>query len=97
LLVAIDHLLERGRPARLKTAVLHHKRVSGYLPDYFAEEVVEWRWIIYPWAVMEDLSSLWEKMQPRPASLEVFSRQLQRLYGLQVPDQMLEDVLICNR
>jgi hypothetical protein len=95
--VAIEHLLERGRPARLKTAVLHHKRVSSYLPDYFAEEVVDWRWIIYPWAVVEDLSGLWEKMQPRPASVEEFSRQLQRCYRLQVAEKLLEEVLLCNR
>ena len=46
--VVIDHLRKRGEPAELKSAVLHHKRISGYIPDFYAEEVVEWRWITYP-------------------------------------------------
>lgn len=55
---AIRHLREQGEAAHLRTAVLHHKRVSGFVPDYYVEEVVEWRWIIYPWAVIEDRSCL---------------------------------------
>ncbi|WFN33959.1 phosphoribosyltransferase [Methanogenium sp. S4BF] len=42
--------------AEVRTAVLQHKDTSGYLPDYYAEQVLEWRWIIYPWAVYEDIS-----------------------------------------
>jgi hypoxanthine phosphoribosyltransferase len=91
--VALAHLLEQGQPARLKTAVLHHKQLSKFVPDFFAEEVIDWRWIIYPWAVVEDLSSLWQKMQPQPGSVEAFSQRLQLDYGLRVPDQVLEDVL----
>jgi hypoxanthine phosphoribosyltransferase len=91
--LATDHLLERGRPALLRSAVLHHKRVSSYQPDYFAETVVEWRWIIYPWAVVEDLSGLWLNMEPRPASTEALVMRLQRDYAIEVPRQIIEDVM----
>lgn len=91
--VAIAHLLERGRPAQLKTAVLHHKLVSHYLPDYFAEKVVDWRWIIYPWAVVEDLNGLLLKMEPRPASVDQLALRLRQDHGLEVTQQTLHDVL----
>lgn len=91
--VAIQHLLEKGEPAELKTATLHHKTVSSYMPDFYAEIVHEWRWIIYPWAVMEDLRSILENMEIPAATIEDFSRYLKQQHQLEVPVQTLEDVL----
>jgi hypoxanthine phosphoribosyltransferase len=31
---------------------------SKYRPDYFAEEVIVWKWFIYPWNWIEDTSTL---------------------------------------
>ena len=42
-------------PREVRTAVIQHKDTSRFTPDYFAEFVTEWSWIIYPWAVHEDL------------------------------------------
>jgi hypoxanthine phosphoribosyltransferase len=89
---AIQHLREHGEPARLGTAVLHHKRVSSYKADFYAEEVSEWHWITYPWAVMEDLRSFLHDMDPPPATVEEFARQLYRRHGLDVGQQTLHDV-----
>lgn len=89
---AIQHLQERGEPAQLRTAVLHHKCVSSYKPDFYSEEVREWRWIIYPWAVMEDLRSFLRDMGPPPASVEDFARQLREHHGIEVGLQTLNDV-----
>jgi hypoxanthine phosphoribosyltransferase len=91
--VATRHLRERGEPAELRTAVLHHKRVSRFIPDYYAEEVVDWRWIIYPWAVIEDLSGFLRAMAPRPASVEAFADYLLEQHGIEVGRATLEDVL----
>ena len=90
--VAIRHLLENGKPEELKTAALHHKSVSSYMPDYYAEIVHEWRWIIYPWAVLEDLRSILESMQTPPATIEEFARYLKQQHELEVTGQILEDV-----
>ncbi|MGB5606370.1 MAG: phosphoribosyltransferase, partial [Gammaproteobacteria bacterium] len=91
--VAIDHLRKRGEPAELKSAVLHHKRISDYVPDYFSAEVVEWRWIIYPWAVIEDLSSFLHALDPLPATTEAFAGGLLEQHGITVRRQILQDVL----
>lgn len=95
--VAIRHLRERAEPAELKTAVLHHKLVSTYTPDYFAEVVREWRWITYPWAVMEDLRYLLGDMDPPPASLDEFARRLRECHDLEIPQQTLEDIFAMPR
>jgi hypoxanthine phosphoribosyltransferase len=55
-LEAAVRYLDTCNPGELRTAVLQHKESSGYSPDYCAERVCEWRWIIYPWAVHEDVS-----------------------------------------
>lgn len=91
--VAIRHLREHGEPAELRTAVLHHKLVASLTPDFRAEEVREWRWIIYPWAIMEDLRGFLQAMAPPPATVEEFARQLHERHGLVVDAQTLRDVL----
>jgi hypoxanthine phosphoribosyltransferase len=91
--VASQHLRERGEPAELKTAVLHHKSVSGFVPDYYAEEVSTWRWIVYPWALMEDLGSLLRGLKPAPDSVEAFSAYLVEQHGIEVERETLEEVL----
>lgn len=52
--VVVEYVKGLG-PSELKTAVLQHKEVSGFLPDYFAEVCPTWQWIVYPWALHEDL------------------------------------------
>ncbi|NYT04886.1 MAG: phosphoribosyltransferase [Methanomicrobiales archaeon] len=54
-LTAADDYLAGFDPAEIRTAVLQHKTCSAFVPDYYAETIAEWRWIIYPWAVYEDL------------------------------------------
>ncbi len=91
--VAVRHLQERGVPEAVKTAVLHHKRSSDFIPDYYVEEVVAWRWIIYPWAIMEDLTSLLYGMEPRPTSVEAFASRLRRRHQITFPLPILQEVL----
>jgi hypoxanthine phosphoribosyltransferase len=52
--VVLEHVKGLG-PSEVRTAVLQHKEVSGFLPDYFAEVCPVWQWIVYPWALHEDL------------------------------------------
>ena len=91
--LAVSHLLEHGRPAELKTAVLHHKTVSDFTPDFYAEVVDEWRWSTYPWAIMEDLRSFLQEVDPPPTTAEVFARALRERHGIAVDRQTLIDVL----
>ena len=91
--VAIRHVRARGEPAELRTAVLHHKTVSSVAPDFCAAVVREWRWIIYPWAVMEDLRSFLRELDAPPASVGEFARFLRERHGIDAGVETLEDVL----
>jgi hypoxanthine phosphoribosyltransferase len=91
--VALEHLQERSAPAEVRTAALHHKVVSTYRPDFYATRVVRWRWVIYPWAVVEDLSGLVAAMEPRPDSVEAMAERLRAGHGIRASRQTLEDVV----
>ena len=90
--VALEHLRARSQPAEVRTAVLHHKVVSAFAPDLYAARVVKWRWIIYPWAVIEDLTGLIRAMDPPPTASEAMASALAERHGLRVPRRTLEDV-----
>jgi len=83
------HLGAAG-PAELRTAVLHHKVTSSYTPDFHAARLVRWRWIIYPWALAEDLRVLLDAMSPRPRSLHEASDALRRTHQLVLPQRVLK-------
>ena len=91
--VALEHIRSRGEPLALRTLVLHHKTVSSYAPDYFARAIVEWRWIIYPWAVVEDLTALVLGMEACPAGANALAERLLRDHGIRVPLGTVKDVL----
>jgi hypothetical protein len=91
--VALEHIRSRGEPAEMRTLVLHHKTVSPFVPDYFAETVADWRWIIYPWAVVEDLTALILEMEGRPFDPGVVAERLQSDHGIHVSRGTVNDVL----
>ncbi len=91
--VAIRHIRQHGEPLELRTAVLHHKIVSQFVPDYYAKEVKTWRWIIYPWAIIEDLGSFLRDMDPAPESVDEFAARLVEQHGIVVERSLLEHVM----
>ena len=91
--LALAHIREKGEPAELRTAAVHHKESSRYRPHFHAGRLEHWRWLIYPWAVNEDLKSLLAQMEPPPKEVEEFSRQLEMRHGLRFPRERLEKIL----
>ena len=84
-LSAAINYLDQLRPARIRTGVLHHKISSGFTPDFYAELVSDWRWILYPWAVHEDLSGfLALELTKKPVSLSHLKEMLQIRYKMQI-------------
>jgi hypothetical protein len=89
---ALDELARHGEPAAIRTAVLHHKQTSRHLPDYFAQRVREWRWITYPWALVEDLSGIVARMTPIPTDAAELVRRVADESGLRPPQSVLAEV-----
>ncbi len=59
--LAVDYVRSL-KPADVRTAVLQHKTCSRFVPDFYAQKIIKWRWIIYPWARYEDLAGFAEKI-----------------------------------
>lgn len=91
--VAISYL-QGLHPREIRTAVLQHKVSSAYRPDYFAREEKEWRWIIYPWAVHEDIVGFVEKvLTGTMLDEEGIMAGLAEKYRLNVPLPDIRDAL----
>jgi len=95
LLEASTHLAKHD-PAEVRTAVLHHKVSARFQPDYFTRKVVKWRWIIYPWAVVEDITGFIRQMDPSPDTLEDVARRLYEDYELRLARGLLEDIWLLH-
>lgn len=92
LALAREHI-QSFDPKTVKIAVLHHKQSSSFIPDFYAQKVVRWRWIGYPWARVEDLCEFIDALKPKPETMEEMARGLQQAYRIKVPEDILVDVI----
>ena len=53
----------------------------------------EWRWLIYPWAVVEDLTALIQRMEDRPVDADLLAQRLLSDHDIRVPLGTVQDVL----
>jgi uncharacterized protein len=91
--VGIEHIRHCGAVNEIRTAVLHHKTVSKFIPDFHVEKVCEWRWLIYPWAVNEDLSSMIAKMQLVNPDVTLLQQLIKQRHDINVTFRQIEDAL----
>ncbi|MGR8933455.1 MAG: phosphoribosyltransferase [Gammaproteobacteria bacterium] len=91
--VGLEHIRQRGQVNDIRTAALHYKTVSKFIPDFFVETVSEWRWLIYPWAVNEDLSTMIAKMRLNSADVQRVRQRIKQLHGIEVTVRQVEDAL----
>lgn len=94
--LARHHLRERSA-GKTAVAVLHHKTTSTLLPDFFARRIIKWRWLIYPWAIFEDVSGFLSRLPQLPVDAEQAAVVLQRRHGIKVPPALLNEVLATLR
>ncbi len=84
-------------PADVKTAAMHHKTTSSFVPDFYGELMTEWRWIIYPWSVHEDVMELVSRVLDRDcggaADLEEIRDRMKDEYDLYLPYHLLNEIL----
>lgn len=85
--------IARRKPAAIRTAALHYKVGSQFVPDFYAAKLTAWRWINYPWARYEDIGGFIARMRPRPANAAAAARRLDREFGMRVPRALVADTL----
>ncbi len=87
--VSLQYLKSFG-PREVRTAILIHKRCSTIVPDYFLRKIIKWRWVIFPWHVMEDLTEFVQKLKGEGIrGEEELQRTLMQRYGI---DASLEKI-----
>lgn len=91
--LALEKVREKVCGAQIRTAALHHKVESKYEPDYYAEKILQWHWITYPWAVIEDLCMFIKAMDERPGSLTGIAEKLYGDHGIRVALETLEEAM----
>ncbi|RJS86047.1 phosphoribosyltransferase [Methanophagales archaeon] len=80
----------------VKTATLHHKTSSSFVPDFYGELITEWRWVIYPWSIHEDVMELVEKVISKGGkwmSSDEIRASLKDEFDFYVPYHLLKEVL----
>ena len=89
--VAVKHVAD-FHPADVRVAVLHHKQVSTFSPDYYGGKILKWRWIIYPWAVIEDVGGLLAKMKEKPQNQDDVRSFFLEKFHCKIPKKILQDL-----
>ena len=89
--VALQHL-HSFQPREVRTAVMHHKACTHFTVDYQAKRITKWRWLIYPWARVEDISDFMQRLTPVPKNLQEAQQQLSLQYDIKISRQELKQL-----
>ncbi len=92
-LEAVAAYLRGFYPRTLKTAVLHEKAVTRFHADYVGKHLKAWRWYVYPWAVVEDVTSFLGALHPPPADPAEASRRLWEEHRIRVGEGVMREVM----
>ena len=84
--------LDNLHPREIRTAVMHHKTTTHIEVDFYARKIIKWRWLVYPWAIQEDIAAFLDRLTPPPSSLEDAQQQLADQFGIHLSRQMLQVV-----
>lgn len=89
--LALKHLKEQNSQ-EIKVATLIHKAHSKFIPDFYARKIEQWKWIILPWNIKEDLKNL---MKNFPQQLNPSEKviKLEEEFGIKVGRELLQDIL----
>jgi uncharacterized protein len=91
--LAVDYVWSL-KPADVRTAVLQHKTCSSFVPDFYAQKIIKWRWIIYPWARYEDLAGFTEKIiRNRTLDTSQIISEFKSRYELDIKEVELQEIL----
>lgn len=80
-------------PEEIRTAVLQYKTCSTYIPDYWAEKQDEWKWIIYPWALYEDLTGFIKRVLTVSMTYEEIRKSLINKFNIKISGEDLLEIL----
>lgn len=90
--VTMDYVKGKN-PLEVKSSVLHYKTCSSFVPDYWAEKQDEWKWIIYPWAVYEDMTGFIQRALIKPMTHGEIRKALKSNFDISISKKDLMEML----
>ncbi|MCW4050074.1 MAG: phosphoribosyltransferase [Candidatus Bathyarchaeota archaeon] len=90
MIVALDYV--RGKnPEEIRTAALRHIEGSKFIPDYYGDEIT-WRWVVFPWNVVEDMCNLVAKAAEGCGSLHEIKDQLKLRFNVDLTVEQIMEI-----
>lgn len=83
-LVEVQRLLAEAGARDVRTAVLDEKETSKVRVDFCARRIERWHWILYEWALLEDVTGFLDGMENPPSSVDEARAVFKRDYGLEL-------------
>lgn len=83
-LVEVQRLLAAAGASEVRTAVLDEKETSKVRVDFRARRIESWHWIIYQWALLEDVTGFLDRMENPPGTANEARVLLKRDFGLEL-------------
>lgn len=77
----------------VKAAVLHEKEDTNFKAHYTGSNITEWKWLIYQWAVAEDLLEFLNKNDKVQEDEDDAIRWLSENYNLIVDKDLYRKVI----
>lgn len=90
--VAVGYI-QNLQAENIKVGVLHEKQNTVFKADFVAESIREWRWITYPWAMVEDVKEFLEKSEKPLDSVEEARHYLKSKFDVDITKDQMEKVL----
>lgn len=92
LTAANDHI-QKLEPAVLNTAVIHEKETTIFDADFVGEYQKEWKWLVYDWAVTEDVLEFLNNDNMLDAEEEQALEHLRKKYGLEIDPDFFQNII----
>ena len=86
--VVVAHLRKAGAD-EVRTAVLQYKKTSEFSPDYAAQILKTWVWVVYPWGLMETTLGFIQKIETVADDLEI-AEELKKRFNLSVSPEIVK-------
>ncbi len=93
--LAVEYVKSLGA-LDVKTATMQHKTSSSFVPDFYGELISDWKWVVYPWSIHEDVMKLLEKIiakKGKGLSLHELKTAMKEEFDFYVPYHLLNEVL----
>ncbi len=94
--LAVEYVKSSGA-LDVKTATMQHKTSSSFVPDFYGELISDWKWVVYPWSIHEDVMKFLEKIiiakEGKWMSLQELETAMKEEFDFYVPYHLLNEVL----